>query len=212
MGMDSPETANSNSIVFKPRSAKWFAGVTWTLLAIGIVAAVVVNGVEGLLTAWPMLALAFFGWWVFWYPSVEINDDGVTIHNLLRSINVPWNALINVDTKFALTLITTRGQYTAWAAPAPGVWGTHRGKPEHVRGLPATTYGAAESIRPGDLKNTDSGVAAFHVRSRWGALAEAGQLDVDATETVHVDKSIHWFHISCAALLIATCFVAFALV
>lgn len=211
MGMDSPDNA-STTIVFKPRSAKWFAGITWALLAVGVVAAVAVNGVEGLQSAWPLLALGYFGWWVFWYPSVRIDDDAVTVHNLLRSITVPWNALINVDTKFALTLVTTRGSYTAWAAPAPGVWGTHRGKPEHVRGLPATTYGAADSIRPGDLKNTDSGTAAYHVRSRWGILAEAGELDVDTTETVHVAKSIHWIHIGCAAALITLCFVAFVLV
>ncbi|GAB3529926.1 PH domain-containing protein [Arthrobacter monumenti] len=207
--MESSKSA-SDTIVFKPRTAKWFAGITWTLLAIGLVAAVVVNGVDGLLTAWPLLALAYFGWWVFWYPSVQIDDDAVTVHNLMRSITVPWSALINVDTKFALTLITTRGRYTAWAAPAPGVWGTHRGKPEHVQGLPATTYGAAESIRPGDLRNTDSGTAAFYVRSRWAMLAETGRLDVDATETIPVIKSIHWIHIGCASLLIASCFLAFA--
>ncbi|WP_026818841.1 PH domain-containing protein [Arthrobacter castelli] len=201
---------DASDITLRPRSAKWFAGITWALAAVGLIAAAVVNGVDGLLTAWPLLVMAYLGWWVFWYPSVQIDDDGVTLHNLLRSVRVPWSALIHVDTKFALTLITTRGKFTAWAAPAPGVWGTHRGKPEHVRGLPATTYGAADSIRPGDLKNTDSGAAAYHVRSQWAALAEAGKLDVDSPEAANVTKSVHWLHVGCAAALVAACFLAFA--
>lgn len=209
MGMDSANKSAS-TVMFKPRSAKWFAGITWTLVAVGIIAAAVAEGVDGLLTAWPLLVVAYFGWWVFWYPSVQIDDDGVTLHNLLRSVSVPWDALISVDTKFALALVTTRGRFTAWAAPAPGVWGTHRGKPEHVRGLPATTYGASQSIRPGDLKNTDSGAAAFHVRTHWAELAEAGMLDVDSPEATNVTKTIHWLLIGCATVLVAACFLAFA--
>lgn len=202
--------SQASNIVFRPRSAKWFAGITWSLAAFGLIAAAVVDGIDGMLAAWPLLVVAYFGWWIFWYPSVHIGDDGVTLHNLLRSVSVPWSALINVDTKFALTLTTTRGRFTAWAAPAPGVWGTHRGKPEHVRGLPATTYGAADSIRPGDLKNTDSGAAAYYVRSHWAVLAEAGKLDVDSPEASNVTTSIHWLHIGCAAVLVAACFLAFA--
>lgn len=210
----SMESANNpaSTVMFKPRSAKWFAGITWTLVAIGLIAGAVTDGVDGLLTAWPLLVVAYFGWWLFWYPSVQISDDGVTLNNLLSSISVPWSALINVDTKFALTLITSRGRFTAWAAPAPGVWGTHRGKPEHVRGLPATTYGPAESIRPGDLKNTDSGAVAFHVRTHWAELAEAGMLDAGSPEAANVTKTIHWFQIGCAAVLVAACFIALALV
>lgn len=211
MGMESANNSAS-TVMFKPRSAKWFAGITWALVAMGFISAGVTDGVDGILTAWPLLLVAYIGWWAFWYPSVQIGDDGVTLRNLLRSISVPWSALINVDTKFALTLITTRGRFTAWAAPAPGVWGTHRGKPEHVRGLPATTYGPGQSIRPGDLKNTDSGAAAFHVRFHWAELAESGALDADSPEATNVTTVVHWLQIGCALALVTACFIAFAVV
>ncbi|MHA7153758.1 PH domain-containing protein [Arthrobacter sp. TMN-50] len=209
--MSSPTNA-ANRIVFRPRFGKWFAGLTWVLAAIGIVLSVVGDGVDGLVSAWPLLALAFFGWLLFWYPSVVIDDDGVTLNNPLRSVSVPWAALIHVDTKFALTLVTVRGSHTAWAAPAPGVWGTHRGKPEHVQGLPESSYGPAQSVRPGDLKNTDSGAAAFLVRTHWAALVERNLLDVDATETTAVATRFHWIAIGCAVVLTAANVIAFSVV
>ncbi|MHA7292762.1 PH domain-containing protein [Arthrobacter sp. HLT1-21] len=209
--MSSPSNA-ANPVVFTPRFGKWFAGLTWVLAAIGIVLSVVGDGVEGLLSAWPLLALAYFGWLLFWYPSVVIDDDAVTLNNPLRSVSVPWTALIHVDTKFALTLVTVRGSHTAWAAPAPGVWGTHRGKPEHVQGLPESSYGPAQSIRPGDLKNTDSGAAAFLVRTHWASLIEDNLLDVDATETTAVSTRFHWLAIGCAVVLVAANVIAFSVV
>lgn len=209
MGMNSPSDV-ANPVVFKPRFGKWFAGLTWVLAGIGIALSVVGDGVDGLISAWPLLALAYFGWLLFWYPSVVIAHDAVTLNNPLRSVDVPWAALIHVDTKFALTLVTVRGSHTAWAAPAPGVWGTHRGKPEHVQGLPESSYGPAQSIRPGDLKNTDSGAAAFLVRTHWAELVDGGTLDVNATETATVVHRIHWISIACAVALVAANVIAFS--
>ena len=40
--------------------------------------------------------------------------------NVLRTIDLPWPAIQLVDTKWALTLVTAYGKFTAWAAPAPG--------------------------------------------------------------------------------------------
>lgn len=211
MGMSSPNDV-ANPVVFKPRFGKWFASLTWVLAGIGIVLSVFSDGIEGLVSAWPLLALAYFGWLLFWYPSVVVADEAVTLNNPLRSISVPWAALIHVDTKFALTLVTVRGSHTAWAAPAPGVWGTHRGKPEHVQGLPESTYGPAQSIRPGDLKNTDSGAAAFLVRTHWAALVDGGLVDADATDTTVATSRFHWIAISCAVALIAANVIAFSLV
>lgn len=208
----SASTNAAGAILFKPRTSKWFAGTAWTVAAIGLISALITDGVEGLLTGWPLLALAFFGWWIFWYPSVCIGTDEVTLINPLRSITIPWQALIAVDTKFALALITPRGCFTSWAAPAPGIWGTHRGKPEHVRNLPGSTYGPAQSIRPGDLVNTDSGTAAYLVRRRWAELAESGQLATGTTDLTQVTTEVHWAAIACGTLLVAASVLAMVLV
>lgn len=181
--MERSEVAGAT--VFRPRTSPWFTAAAALVTASGLVSVVVTDGVPGLLRGWPLIGIAYAGWWLFWYPAVEISEDAVTLRNPLATVRVPWNALIDVDTKYALRLVTPTGGHTAWAAPAPGVWGTHAGKPEHVTDLPSTSYGAGGSIRPGDLKNTDSGYAAYLVRSRWQELVEAGAVDVDAPDRVH---------------------------
>lgn len=131
------------------------------------------------LAGWPLLVPAYAGWWLFRYPYVAVDDDGVTLRNPVRTIQVPWPALVDVDTRFALTLVTPQGRWSAWAAPAPGIMATHAGRREDVNGLPDISYGPARSIRPGDLRSSDSGAAALLVRSRWVDLVEGGLVAVD---------------------------------
>lgn len=185
--------------VFRPRTSTWFTGIAVLVAAGGLVSAVGTGGWAALSGAWPLVGIAYVGWWLFWYPAVAFADDAVTVRNPLATVRVPWGALIDVDTKYALRLVTPTGSVTAWAAPAPGVWGTHAGRPEDVTNLPATSYGPAGSIRPGDLRNTDSGLAAYLVRSRWQHLVEAGAVDVDHPHTAHRTWNVR--HIAVAALL-----------
>ncbi|MHA7281572.1 PH domain-containing protein [Arthrobacter sp. TMS2-4] len=196
----------AGTTVFRPRTSVWFTGVG-VLVALGGLAAVVAQqGPAGLLAGWPLIGVAYAGWWLFWYPAVVFTEDAVTLRNPLATIRIPWSALIDVDTKYALKLVTPSGAHTAWAAPAPGVWGTHAGKPEHVRNLPSTSYGPGGSVRPGDMKNTDSGYAAYEVRTRWQALVESGGIDVDHPASVH--RRWNWSCIAGAVLLAAAAAVS----
>lgn len=191
----------AGATVFRPRTSRWFTALA-VVVAVGALASVIATeGPGGLLVGWPLLGIAFVGWWLFWYPTVVVADQGITVRNPLATINVPWEALIDVDTKYALKLVTPAGAFTAWAAPAPGVWGTHAGKPEHVTNLPSMSYGPGQSIRPGDLKNTDSGYAAYLVRSRWEELVENGALDLDRPSLPQ--RTWHWRLVALAVLLAA---------
>ncbi|WP_066295754.1 PH domain-containing protein [Arthrobacter luteolus] len=181
-----------DAALFRPRTTLWFTGIAGLLALAAMVSAVLSSGLSGLLATAPLLLIPAAASWLFWYPSVRVNANGVVLHNPVRTIAVPWAGLIHVDTRFALKLVTPSGSYTAWAAPAPGVWGTHAGKPEHVRNLPGSTYGAGGSVRPGDLSHTDSGQAARMVRSRWEALVNAGAIDPDQTETARAEISVNW--------------------
>jgi hypothetical protein len=187
--------------VFRPRTGTWFTAIAVLVAAGGLVGVVASDGPVGLLRGWPLFAVAFGGWWLFRYPAVIFEDRGVTLRNPLATVHVPWSALIDIDTKYALKLVTTSGSYTAWAAPAPGVWGTHAGKPEDLLDLPAISYGPGSSVRPGDLRSTDSGSAAYLARSRWQQLVESGGLDVDSPERAH--RSWNWPCIAVAVLLVA---------
>jgi hypothetical protein len=191
----------AGATVFKPRTGIWFTGVAVLVAAGGLASVVATEGAGGLLAGWPLVGVAYLGWWLFWYPAVVLAEDAVTLRNPSATVRVPWAALIDVDTKYALKLVTPTGAFTAWAAPAPGVWGTHAGKPEHVTNLPSTSYGPGGSIRPGDLKNTDSGYAAYLVRSRWQDLVESGALDVDRPERAR--RSWNLPHLAVAVVLLA---------
>ena len=182
----------NKAAVFRPRTTLWFAGIAGALAVVALVSAGISAGFSGLLASIPLLLIPAVACWLFWYPSVRVDDAGVTLHNPFRTVAVPWAALIHVDTRFALKLVTPSGSYTAWAAPAPGVWGTHAGKPENVRNLPGTTYGAGGSVRPGDLSHTDSGQAARLVRSRWEAQVNAGNIDPDQTDAAAVRSAVNW--------------------
>ena len=191
----------AEATVFKPRTSIWFTATAALVSLGGLVSVVVSEGFEGLWTAWPLVGVAYLGWWLFWYPSVVLTDSAVILHNPMATIEVPLTALIDVDTKYALKLVTPSGSFTAWAAPAPGIWGTHAGKPEHVTNLPATSYGPGNSVRPGDLRNTDSGHAAYLVRTRWQDLVESGLVDVDAPG--RSERSWNWWLIGALVMLVA---------
>ncbi|WP_247826689.1 PH domain-containing protein [Arthrobacter antioxidans] len=199
----------AGATVFRPRTSVWFTGVAVVVALGGLATVIVEQGAAGLLTGWPLVGVAYAGWWLFWYPTVAFAEDAVTLRNPLATIRVPWSALIDVDTKYALKLVTPSGAYTAWAAPAPGVWGTHAGKPEHIRNLPSTSYGPGGSVRPGDMTNTDSGYAAYEVRTRWQDLVESGRIDVD--DPAGVRRRWNWPCIAGALLLVAAGAVAPAL-
>jgi hypothetical protein len=130
-----------------------------------------------------------------------VHDGGITLVNPFRSILVPWAALVNVDTRYALTLITPGRSYASWAAPAPGIWGGRNARPEDLQGLPGSSYGPGSSVRPGDLKTTDSGEAARIVRTRWQELIDSGRLEQGRAETTPVTVTFHWAAIAAVVLL-----------
>ena len=191
-----------NAAIFKARTNKWFAGFSWFVAAAGLAGLVVAGGPGALSGVWPLLLIAYLGWLLFWRPAVVVHDAGVTIENPFRAITVPWPALVQVDTRYALTLVTPGRSYGAWAAPAPGIWGGRNARPEDLRGLPGSTYGPGNSVRPGDLKTTDSGQAAQLVRARWEHLVEAGLVDAGAAETTPVTVKFRWLEAAAALLLL----------
>jgi hypothetical protein len=189
--------------VFKARSNKAFAILLWALAALGLTVTVVQSGPGGLRFAAPLVLMAFLAWALFWRPAVVVSDTGVELVNPVRRVGVPWEALAFVDTKYALTLGTGSGRYSAWAAPAPGVWGGRHARPEHISGLPESSYGPAQSVRPGDLRNTVSGQAAFMVRRRWAERVERGAVEGGQADETPVLRTTEWAVIAVAAALIA---------
>ncbi|HWS58491.1 MAG TPA: PH domain-containing protein [Actinotalea sp.] len=186
--------------VYRPASGPWLAGAVMALAGLGLVSLVTSGDAVAMLRYGPLLLLvATAAWAVFWAPSVTVSDAGVSLRNVLRTVDLPWPAIQRVDTRYALTLGTAYGTYTAWAAPTSGRRRDAAGRSD-VRGLPETTYGPAGTVRPGDLPDSPSGQAAALVRLRWEALRDAGYLDDPRLERQR--PVVHWHGVEVTVLLV----------
>ncbi|WP_223171421.1 PH domain-containing protein [Microbacterium sp. NIBRBAC000506063] len=170
----------SDALVLRPRFGRILAVVVGALCAVAAVMIVVQSPAD----AWRVLPLpalfAFVTWAAYWQPSVRVADDGVTVGNVFHTEHVPWGQIARIDTRYALTLYTSNGRVTAWAAPAPGrhsILFADRKQGEH---LPESSY-VAGSVRPGDLVNSESGAAAYVVRRQWEKLRDADRLVDDGS-------------------------------
>jgi hypothetical protein len=145
---------------------------------VGLIGLTLDGGVSGLIHyGWWVALPAVLAWATFWNPCIVVDDAGVLLVNVFRSIQLPWPAIQDVDTKWSLKLVTAYGSFSAWAAPAPGRHGSREISPQEVKHLPESSYGVGRSVRPGDSLNTPSGQAALAIRQHWQALRDAGHLD-----------------------------------
>ena len=191
-------------MTFRPESGRWMTGVVAAIALFGIVSLATQSGPVATLRYGPgLVLLATLVWAAYWQPSVQVSAAGVTLRNVLRTVELPWPAIQRVDTRYALTLVTAYGTYSAWAAPAPGSSRSREASAADLRGLPESTYGAGKSVRPGDLPTSPSGAAAAIVRTRWEALRDAGHLDHPRLERDRPRSYVHWRTVTLLSLLAA---------
>lgn len=153
------------------------------------------SGAVAMLLTLPWVALFMTcSWAIFWRPSVEVSDAGVRLVNVTRTIDVPWPAVIDVETRYALTLDTAYGRFSAWAAPAPGAGPALRTAMRHrpSRDDDAGIDAATRSVTIGEVPGTPSGDAAVIVRRRWQRLQDAGFLDDPQLEFERPPIRWHW--------------------
>ncbi len=193
--------------VFRPLFVRVLSVVVWVLLVV-FEALSWRNGAGAGLRAVPILALvAVLVYALFWRPHVRVDEDGVTLVNVLRDVRVPFRALDAVTTQFALTLHCQDHKYAAWAAPAPGrtsVMGLAR---RDATGLQHLGVNIDQGMTASAAPNTDSGGAALLVQhrwERWRSQAPAAQArgigDQDERVTVRWDVPV--------VVLLAVTFVA----
>jgi hypothetical protein len=145
------------------------------------------DGTTAVLRALPLaLGLGLLAWLVFWHPRVEVTDDGVVLVNPLRTIEVPWPALINVETQYALTLVTPGGRYRAWAAPGPGRHQVVTAGTDELVGMSRQARDSRGAVAIGDLPGAPSGRVAALVRRRWEHLVESEQLRIGVADQTPV--------------------------
>jgi hypothetical protein len=194
-----PLRVTSDSTTLRSRFGRVLVIAVWAILIAFIVGLIVEQNASWLLRYTPVIVLGgYVVWLLMWSPSVTIAPSGVTVRNLLRTNDVSWPAIQTVDTRFALTLHTAAGKIVAWSAPAPSRFAALRATRTELSGLPESSF-AMGGIRPGDIPQTDSGLAALYVRRYWEQLRDAGYLESGAVEGTGVET--HWLRRETVALL-----------
>lgn len=198
-------------VEYRPGFGRGLAGVVVVLCLVGAVSGLLTDA-GTTLPYLPLLALIAVGAWAaYWRPAVVVTPAGVELRNVLRTVEIPWPAVQEIGTQYALTLRTAYGSYAAWAAPAPSAVRTGRAQAGDDKHLPSSTYGPGGSVRPGDLARTGSGEAAAIVRHRWEQVRDAGLLDDPRLE--HERPRVRWHTgtIAATAVLLVASVVALVL-
>lgn len=190
---------------FRPGFGRGLAVVVSITSVAALLFISVTSGIDDALATLPWALLAAVGAWaIFWRPRVVVSDGGVRLVNVTRTIDAPWPAITDVETRYALTLVTAYGRFAAWAAPAPGAGPALR---TAMRSRPRATEDdeTVTAVTMGDMAGTASGDAAMIVRRRWERLRADGFLDDPRLEFERPPIRWHW-HIGLAvALLTAWC-------
>lgn len=174
----------------------------WFICGLVIVSMFFGTGYNQFAALVPLALIASLAWEGLWSPRLDVDDDAITVRNVFRTATIPWNALVHVDTKFSLTLYTPGRKVEVWVAPAPGRSIGYRSSMTGRDSQRARPFSSG-SQRPGDLVTTESGSAAFIVRTRWERLQKAGRVDAGIAEQTTVRIDWHWQTIALLTALLA---------
>jgi hypothetical protein len=110
----------SHTQVYRSGNARALAAVT-VAVCVGVLGTLAARRDGGdVLRFGPSLALAaWLVWLAYWRPRVVVDDEGVTLHNIFRTVHVPWSSVVELHSRYGLRVDTTFGSYAAWAVPAP---------------------------------------------------------------------------------------------
>lgn len=129
---------------------------------------------------WIYVWFGFFAWLLFWNPSIKVSESEIIVDNIFRLTTLNWSSIKRIDTKYSLTLETNKGVVRAWAAPAPSRYAGFLANKSEAEHLPESSFIGNGLVRPGDLTSSDSGVAAYVIRSHWEQLRDKNELGAES--------------------------------
>lgn len=177
------------SLAFRSRTNTVIAVCVWVLCAGGLVAvAVLASGAAHRLSAIvPVAFVAVLAYELFYRPRVDVSDEAVVLVDYFRTTSIPWTAVVDVDTRWALTIVTPRRRYRSSAAPAPGPMSRPRMGAESSN----PRVGRDGVVNKSDALGTDSGDAAYVVRARWQDLIEHGRIPIGRADSDRPTVRVH---------------------
>jgi hypothetical protein len=188
-------------VVYRPVFGRVLAVITMAVCAAGVVAVFFTDAVSGLRYVWPILLVATVAWAVFWRPSLRVEEHGITVENVFCTFFVPWPAIQQIDTRYSLTLQTSRRRVTVWAAPAPGRHRTLGLASKDFDGVTDTARGEHGDLRPADAITTPTGNLAQLIRGHWEGLGERGLLALGEEPEA---ETVTWHRVTIGVLAVLT--------
>lgn len=106
--------------VYRSNTARALGALT-VLICAGGLATLTLRGDERdlLRYAGPLLLVAWLAWFGYWRPHVTLDEQGITLHNVFRTVHVTWASVIEIQSRYGLRVDTAHGSYDAWAVSAP---------------------------------------------------------------------------------------------
>lgn len=163
------------------RSGRIMASAGFVFALFGITALAIDSWLLLATKSWVYIWFAYFAWLLFWNPSVKVSDEGVVVDNIFKTHKLNWSAIIRIDTKFSLTLETKDRTIQAFGAPAPSRYAGFMANRTEAEHLPESSFVGKGLVRPGDLTSSDSGVAAYVIRSHWEKLRDLNKLNENSS-------------------------------
>jgi hypothetical protein len=188
----------SSRLVYRSNTNKVISIAGWGVLGLGVIAAFLTGRPSAVLGLLPIATIALLIWLLFWRPAIIVEDAGVTLVNQFQTVVIPWAKIVDVETKWSMTIVTPARRYRGAAAPAPGA--VYR---PNMSGATRTGRVIDGSISKADTPGTDSGDAATIVRRRLQAMADAGTLPIGQADSMRVTTRVHWMSIAVLAVLVA---------
>ncbi|WP_462418091.1 PH domain-containing protein [Kytococcus sp. Marseille-QA3725] len=97
-----------------PRSARVLAVISW-LLAAGFLVMAALTRPFSWTAALLSLSGAALAWVLLWRPRIAMDERGVTIVNPVRTVDVPWQRVRRVGSRWSLEVESETGKHRAWA-------------------------------------------------------------------------------------------------
>lgn len=163
-------------VLYRPAFGRTLAAVTVAACVIGVVALLWGDAASAIRYIWPILLIGAVAWALFWRPSLRMQEHGVTVENVFRTYFIPWPSIQGIDTRYSLTIHTSRGRVPVWATPAPGRHRAYGLARKDFDGVGASARGEYGSLRPSDALTTPSGNLAQAIRGHWERLRDSGAL------------------------------------
>lgn len=173
----------------------------WVAVTAGAALVVLLGATRSTQQLWALVPLALIALLVgelFWRPRIVWDEQSITLVNPYATTTVPWTMVVDIDTRFALTVVTPSRRYRSSAAPAAGALTMPRGGRDSLG--PDQKGGV---LRKSDALGTDSGDAAYIIRGAWHRLVESEAIPLGRAGSDRARVHVHVTALALSLLLAA---------